>query len=114
MNETIQLLLNRRSIRAYEDRPIGAADRDVILQATLRAPTAGNMMLYSIIEVNDQAAKDTLARTCDNQPFIAKAPLVWLFLADYQRWYDYFIAIRRRGAVPATGASLCASRRKAT
>ena len=30
------------------------------------------MMLYSIIEVNDQAAKDTLARTCDNQPFIAR------------------------------------------
>jgi len=48
-------------------------------------------MLYSIIEVNDQRAKDTLAKTCDNQPFIAKAPWVLLFLADYQRWYDYFI-----------------------
>ena len=90
MNETIQLLLNRRSIRAYEDREIGA-EKDAILQATLRAPTAGNMMLYSIIEVNDQAMKDTLARTCDNQPFIARAPLVWLFLADYQRWFDYYL-----------------------
>ncbi len=30
--------------------------------------------------------------SCDNQPFIARAPLVWLFLADYQRWFDYFIA----------------------
>ena len=90
MNETLQLLLNRRSIRAYEERPISAEDKELLLQATLRAPTAGNMMLYSIIEVNDQAAKDTLARTCDNQPFIARAPLVLLFLADYQRWFDYF------------------------
>jgi len=49
-------------------------------------------MLYSIIEVRDQAAKDTLVRTCDNQPFIAKAPLVLLFLADYQRWVDHFLA----------------------
>ena len=49
------------------------------------------MMLYSIIEVNDQAAKDTLARTCDHQPFIARAPLVLLFLADYQRWFDYYL-----------------------
>jgi FMN reductase (NADPH)/FMN reductase [NAD(P)H] len=32
-----------------------------------------------------------LVTTCDNQPFIARAPLVLLFLADYQRWYDYFI-----------------------
>jgi FMN reductase (NADPH)/FMN reductase [NAD(P)H] len=103
MNDTIRLLLNRKSIRAYEERPIRAEDRELLLQATLRAPTAGNMMLYSIIEVNDQAAKDTLARTCDNQPFIARAPLVWLFLADYQRWFDYFLLSgvaelsRRRG-----------------
>lgn len=90
MTETIELLLNRKSVRAYEDREISGETQERLLQATLRAPTAGNMMLYSIIEVSDQAAKDTLARTCDNQPFIAKAPLVWLFLADYQRWFDYY------------------------
>ena len=49
-------------------------------------------MLYSIIEVSDQKTKDKLVKTCDNQPFIARAPYVLLFLADYQRWYDYFIA----------------------
>jgi nitroreductase len=49
-------------------------------------------MLYSIVDVTNQHIKDTLAKTCDDQPFIAKAPLVWLFLADYQHWYDYFIA----------------------
>jgi FMN reductase (NADPH)/FMN reductase [NAD(P)H] len=58
----------------------------------MRAPTAGNMMLYTIIEVEDQALKDQLAVTCDNQPFIAKAPYLLLFLADYQRWYDYYLA----------------------
>ena len=40
---------------------------------------------------------------CDNQPFIARAPLVLLFLADYQRWFDYYMLsgvedlCRRRG-----------------
>ena len=63
----------------------------MILKATFRAPTAGNMMLYSIIDISDQALKEKLAETCDHQPFIAKAPLVLLFLADYQRWYDYYI-----------------------
>jgi nitroreductase len=89
MNQVIELILNRKSVRAYDAREISEQVKDEILQATLRAPTAGNMMLYSIIQVQDQSIKDTLARTCDNQPFIAKAPLVLLFLADYQRWFDY-------------------------
>jgi len=91
MNTTIELLLSRKSIRAFENCPIEPEIKAQILQATLRAPTAGNLMLYSIIDVTDQRIKDTLARTCDNQPFIARAPLVWVFLADYQRWYDYFL-----------------------
>jgi nitroreductase len=91
MNPTLNVIFKRKSIRAYEDRPVTEMERNTILRAALRAPTAGNMMLYSIIHVNDQAAKETLARTCDNQPFIAEAPLVLLFLADYQRWYDYFL-----------------------
>ncbi|MEW6241559.1 MAG: nitroreductase family protein [Chloroflexota bacterium] len=77
-------------MRAYEEREIEADVRANILKATLRAPTAGNLMLYSILDITDQAMKDKLAVTCDNQPFIARAPMVWIFLADYQRWYDYF------------------------
>ena len=91
MNHMMEVLLSRRSVRAYEDKEIDDGIKEQLLQATLRAPTAGNMMLYSIVEVADQSLKDTLAKTCDNQPFIARAPLVWLFLADYQRWFDYFI-----------------------
>jgi FMN reductase (NADPH) len=90
MNHTIALLSNRKSVRAYEKKKISRNLKDTILDATMRAPTAGNMMLYSIIEIKDQRTKDRLVKTCDNQPFIAKAPFVLLFLADYQRWYDYF------------------------
>lgn len=92
MNQVIDVLMKRRSVRAYEERQIPAEVRAEILRATLRAPTAGNMMLYSIVEVTDQKIKDRLAVTCDNQPFIARAPMVWLFVADYQRWFDYFLA----------------------
>lgn len=91
MNPVLETILTRKSIRAYEDRGIPEDVRASILQATLRAPTAGNMMLYSIVEVTDQATKDKLVETCDHQPFIAQAPWVLLFLADYQRWYDYFM-----------------------
>src|SRR5512147_1948488 len=92
MNQVIDVLMKRRSVRAYEPKEISAEIRAEILQATLRAPTAGKMMLYSIVEITDQKIKDRLAVTCDNQPFIARAPMVWLFVADYQRWFDYFLA----------------------
>jgi len=91
MNQIIDTLLRRKSTRAFEKRAIEPDVQAAFLEATTRAPTAGNMMLYSIIDVTDQGLKDKLVRTCDNQPFIARAPMVWLFLADYQRWQDYFI-----------------------
>jgi nitroreductase len=89
-NPILEQLQKRRSLRTFSEQPVSILERDAILQAAMRAPTAGNMMLYTILEVNDQALKDRLAITCDNQPMIAKAPYVLLFLADYQRWYDYY------------------------
>jgi nitroreductase len=90
MNDTLQVLDNRRSLRGYDSRPISNEHKEQILHGMFRAPTAGNMMHYSVIEVTDQKMKDKLVITCDNQPFIAKAPLVLLFLADLQRWYNFF------------------------
>jgi nitroreductase len=46
MNE---VLLKRKSVRAYTDQPIPAEVKAQVLQATLCAPTAGNIMLYSIM-----------------------------------------------------------------
>lgn len=90
-NETIQLMGQRMSLRRYAPEPIRPEHLDAIVNSTLRAPTAGNMMLYSVVQVEDQAKKDRLAETC-NHAFIAGAPLVLLFLADMQRLYDFYRA----------------------
>ncbi len=79
-----------------------------IIEAALQAPTAGNMTLYSIIDVTDQERKETLAVTCDNQPFIAKAPLVLVFVADYQRWYELFCHYEEEVRQPGLGDLLLA------
>ena len=91
MNETLQLIDRRVSLRTYADRPIPPAHVDAILDSAIRAPTAGNMMLYSIVRVADPAKREALAETCGHG-FIAHAPLVLVFLADLQRWVDYFEA----------------------
>ena len=92
MNEVLSQLHARKSVRAFLDRPIPPEARRAILEAACAAPTAGNQQLYTILDITDQAVKDTLADTCDHQPFIARAPLVLLFCADCQKWYDAFAA----------------------
>ena len=90
MNDTMKVLLDRKSVRVFEDKEIAPEIKEAILAAAMRAPTAGNSMLYSIIDVTDQALKDRLAVTCDHQPFIAQAKMVLIFCADYHRWYRKF------------------------
>ncbi len=92
INEVIKILNNRCTVRAYDPRPLSQEEINMIIHGAMRAPTAGNMMFYSILEVQNQKMKDKLVKTCDNQPHIAKAPLILIFLADMQRWYDFFRA----------------------
>ena len=90
MNEVLKQLHDRKSVRVYEDCAIAPEVKQAILEAAIQAPTAGNMALYTILDITDQAIKDKLAVSCDNQPFIATAPMVLIFCADYRRWYDVF------------------------
>ena len=85
-NEILQALSARKSVRVYTDEPVTEAEQDAILQAAFQAPTAGNQQLYTILNITDPALKARLADLCDHQPFIAKAPLVLVFLADCRRW----------------------------
>lgn len=103
MNSTIELLRSRKSVRAYSDEPILPEEKKAILQSALEAPTAGNMTLYTILDITDQALKDRLAVTCDNQPFIAQAKMVLIFCADYHRWYDVFVRFGKNVRKPAEG-----------
>ncbi len=88
MNETIELIKSRKSVRAFTDEPITAEEKELILDACLQAPSGGNEEGYAIIDITDQAVKDQLAVLCDNQPFIAKAPLVLVFVVDKKRSTD--------------------------
>ena len=90
MNEVLRQISERKSVRIFEKKTVPENIKQSIINAAFEAPTAGCMMLYTILDITDQNLKNSLAVSCDNQPFIADAPLVFIFLADYQRWYDTF------------------------
>lgn len=103
MNQTIDLIRSRKSVRSYEDRAILPEERRLILDAALQAPSAGNMTLYTILDITDQPLKDRLAETCDHQPFIASSKLLLIFCADYRRWFDVFRKYVPDARTPAHG-----------
>ena len=90
MNEVIKQLHARKSVRVFEEREIPEEVKQAILEAAVQAPSAGNMALYTILDITDPEMKRKLSISCDNQPFIATAPMVLIFCADYRRWYDVF------------------------
>ena len=90
MNPTLNQLHERKSVRVFENREIPAEMKRAVLEAAIQAPSAGNMALYTILDITDPEMKQKLSFSCDNQPFIATAPMVLIFCADYRRWYDLF------------------------
>ncbi len=108
MNEIIKSLYVRKSVRVFEDREICAKDKAAILRAATEAPTAGNQQLYTILDITDQSIKNMLVKSCDNQPFIAKAKMVLIFCADCEKWYDAFLAAGCEPRKPGVGDLLLA------
>jgi len=108
MNEIIQSLFDRKSVRQFEDRPINPEDKALILEAALQAPTAGNQNLYTILDITDPALRGALSVYCDNQPFIGQAPMALVFLADCRRWYDSYLIAGAEPRPPGEGDLLLA------
>lgn len=103
MNNVIRQLIKRKSVRVFTKKPITPQQTSAILEAAVNAPTAGNQQLYTIINVTDADLKQKLAKSCDDQPFIAKAPLVLVFCADCRKWYNAFLEYDCEPRKPGVG-----------
>ena len=54
MNETVQTILSRRSVREFTDKPVPKALLDVILQAGIYAPSGHNMQTWQFTVMRKQ------------------------------------------------------------
>jgi len=91
MNEVIKSIKSHASIRKFNETKITEEQVDSIIEASMRGATAGNMMYYSIIKIQSKEILSELAKSCDDQPFIANASLGLLFVVDNYKWHKYFI-----------------------
>lgn len=91
MNDVINQLYQRKSVRSFTDREIDENIVQEILRAAVMAPTAGNQQLYTILRITDRSLLERLSESCDHQPFIAEGKLVLVFCADCLKWYEAFL-----------------------
>jgi len=79
-----EVIMNRRSIRKYEDKEVDDDLINKIIEAGIWAPSAGNMQSWEVIVVKDHQRKVQLAVACYVREFIAQAPVV-LVVCAYKR-----------------------------
>lgn len=111
MNETLKLINNRVSLRWYDKKKILTEHMDKIIESAINAPTAGNMVLYSIIHIQNKETMKKLAISCDSQPFIGTASDVLIFVADFNKWNTYYEnegIYKEKGRVPEKAEMLLA------
>jgi nitroreductase len=76
---------SRRSVRAYDARPVEEEKLRSILNAANQAPSAGNLQAYEIYLVRNKAVLRALATASLGQQFVAGAPLALVFCAHPAR-----------------------------
>lgn len=79
----------RRTVRSYSDRSITEETLNNIIEQAMRAPTTGNMQLYSVIVSRDEDMKKRLAPTHFNQPTVTNCQVVLTVCADFNRFVHW-------------------------
>lgn len=77
---------NRKTIRTYTSEPIDDALLHRLLAEAMRAPTMGNMQLYSVVVTKDAERKRQLSPLHFGQPMVENAAVVLTFCADFHRF----------------------------
>lgn len=89
-SDTIEVLNDRVSVRAYRNEPVDQALVDTVLRAAFRAPTSSNIQAYSVVQVHDAGARKELAAAAGNQQHIIACPVYLTFCADLTRMEEAF------------------------
>ena len=81
-----EILLRRRSIREFKDKPVEKAKIDRLLKSALLAPSSRNIRPWTFVAVDDAALIEKLSRAKPHgAAFLKGAPLAIAVLGDRSR-----------------------------
>ena len=74
--DVMEAILDRRSIREFQDKPIEKEKLERVLEAGRQAPSAGNGQPWRIVVVTDAGTRKKLIAAANGQAFVGQAPAV--------------------------------------
>ena len=81
-----EYFVKRRTIRKFKAEAVSRSLTESIVARAAKAPTTGNMQLYSVISTSEPEMLKKLAALHFNQPAAAGAPLMLTVCADINRF----------------------------
>lgn len=100
MNTIIETILNHRSIRNFEDKPLTREQIEIIVESAQAASTSSYIQAYSIIGVTDREKKKKLAELAGNQTYVEENGHFFVFCADLYR-HEYIGKMEGRDVIPS-------------
>lgn len=85
LNETLELQLSHRSVRAFLPDPLPDGTLETLVAAAQSASSSSNLQIWSVVAVEHPARKARLAALAGNQKHILEAPLFLVWLIDFDR-----------------------------
>jgi len=75
MNESMQTIMTRPSVRAFLDKPVPEETVEQLLRAAMAAPSAKNSQPWAFVLIRDRAELEKLGAALPNAKMTATAPL---------------------------------------
>jgi nitroreductase len=88
--EVFESIISRQSVRSYEKKDVPNELIGQLLEAAVRAPSAGNIQPWEFIVVKDIEIKRELASAALRQRHVEEAPVVIVVCADPEKSADKY------------------------
>jgi nitroreductase len=82
MDQRLQVIFSRRSVRKYTDQPVSEADITSLLEAGMAAPSAMNKRPWHLVAVTDKQVIQTIAQFPPYDRTLSGAALVIVVCGD--------------------------------
>ena len=88
INETLRSILNRASVRSYQDRVVSADTLELLLKAGMAAPSCVNRQPWELLVLTDEESKEKAVRGLGGNGFVSTAPVVIIPCVNLQRVFN--------------------------
>jgi len=104
--ELDEAIKNRRSIRAYQKRPVEEEKINRILEAARWAPSAGNLQSVEYVVIKDQGTRKRLSEAALGQEQVSEAPVDIVVCCNFSKISPYGTRGKELYSIQESGACI--------